>query len=869
MYIKMKSIIIGLSFLVASVKAANHCWSLDAGYPCCPDGYDIVEEEEIWGKWGIYNNMWCGIIDRRDRCWAQAVSEDYTFCKYGTELIMSDQDGDWGWDYEKSTYCGMRNSHPRWNDRALVEETKEEWNKFKDDWDNNLKYDFTRISVFVGEDESQLNFGWYSTQPEIPTICWSTTEIEEMKNCKLFTGTYQEYYSLKGIQYYSNQVTVTGLERNSVYYYTRIMNGTLEEIYTFRTYDEDNFSFIFVGDPQIGGSHGRISIDNNYQRVLNKDEGTRNDAFNWNRTVSNSIEFAGTPSVFLSAGDQADEEEFVFHSLEKFIKDNEKVLFMEETQYSAFLLPEKLKTLPVAAAVGNHDSYNENFRHHFNVPNPYTTGSTMLNSIIPGYNYYFKYNNVLVVVLESNYGTCMDYTTVIEEAVNNYPDLDWRIALFHHDIYGNGEYHSLEFHIVEELRPCLTGLLSEYGFDLAINGHDHIYAASKFINYDPLDVYHYSEPVERNEVYTNPSGTLYITANCSTGSKLYGFVGELDYINFYNQTFTSTFGMLDFKKVNGKVRLTVTSYEVEGYQITDGPYIIEKDPREKMKCWAEEQGYKCCPRGYKPIYVDSKGYKWGYLNDLEWCGIIEEPLTTSTTPIYTTDVIETEIETETEAETTTDANEMETEIEINTTTSITEIETEIEILTDATETSSATSTTIATITTTDVTPTPIPTTTTAGVIETETEATTTTATIITSSEPSSSISSATITTDHISQSTTITSTITTTKTVTTSTSTTTTTTTTTTKKLPSNVNNCWSTALGYPCCTDPNAQTYYIDDSGFWSVENDDWCGRIISDNCWSLKYGYPCCKNQISVIVANDEYGKWSVENDDWCGLY
>jgi len=855
----MKSIIISLSFIVASANAANYCWSLDAGYPCCPDGYDEVVEEEIWGKWGIYNNMWCGIMDKRDRCWAQASSEDYTFCKYGTQLIMSDQDGDWGWDYERSTYCGMRNSHPRWNDRALVEETKEEWNKFKDDWDNNLKYDFTRISVFVGEDESKLNFGWYSTQPEIPTICWSTTEV--MRNCKLFTGTYEEYYSLKGVQYYSNQVTVTGIERNSVYYYARIMDGKLEEIYTFRTYDEDDFNFIFVGDPQIGGSRGRISIDNNYQRVLNKDEGTRNDAFNWNRTVSNSIEFARTPSLFLSAGDQADEEEFVFHSLEKFVKDNEKVLYMEETQYSAFLLPEKLKTLPVAAAVGNHDSYNENFRHHFNVPNPYTTGSTMLNSIIPGYNYYFKYNNVLVVVLESNYGTCMDYSIVIEKAVNAYPDLDWRIALFHHDIFGNGEYHSLEFHIVEELRPCLTGLLSDYGFDLAINGHDHIYAASKFITYDPLDIYHYSEPVKRNEVYTNPPGTLYITANCSTGSKLYGFVGELDYINFYNQTYTSTFGMLDFKKENGKVRLTVTSYEVEGYQITDGPYIIEKDVREKIKCWAEEQGYKCCPKGYKPIYVDSKGYKWGYLNDYEWCGIIEpeEPLTTTTITINTTDVIETE------TETTADVKEIETDIETDTTTYTTENETEFEIeietitIIDTTETSSATSTTIATITTTaDVTETPIlsRTTTTTDVIETETETEATT-------------TSATITTNPESESTTIINTTITKIVTSTTTTSTATTTTTTTKTLPSNLNNCWATALGYPCCTDPNAQTYYIDDNGFWSVENDDWCGRIISDNCWSLKYGYPCCKNQLSVIVANDEYGKWSIENGDWCGLY
>ena len=35
----MKSIIISLSFIVASANAANYCWSLDAGYPWCVFGY--------------------------------------------------------------------------------------------------------------------------------------------------------------------------------------------------------------------------------------------------------------------------------------------------------------------------------------------------------------------------------------------------------------------------------------------------------------------------------------------------------------------------------------------------------------------------------------------------------------------------------------------------------------------------------------------------------------------------------------------------------------------------------------------------------------------------------------------------------------
>jgi len=484
----------------------------------------------------------------------------------------------------------MKNSTQLWNNREAVKKTKKEWDKFKIDWDNDLKYDFTRISVFVGQDESKLNFGWYSTKEETPIICWSTTK--DMSKCKEIPGTYEKYYKLMGKQYYSNKVTVTGLKRNSVYYYTRIMNGKKEETYTFKTYDEDNFNFIFVGDPQIGGSHGRISFKNGDPYILSEEDGTRNDAFNWNRTVHYSVEFTKTPSVFLSAGDQADEENYVSAIYEDYVKTNEESYFIEETQYSAFLLPKELRTIPVAATVGNHDAYTENFRRHFNTPNSYTTPSYLGETIIPGYNYFFKYNNVLVVVLESNYGSCEDYNTVVKKAIKKYPDMDWRIGMFHHDIYGNGMYHFNETRTYEVLRPCLTKLFSENEFDLVINGHDHVYAASKFISYN--DQYRYGESKEdelytfsgvlRSDItYTNPRGTLYITANCSSGSKLYNYIyPDPNYIGFYNQTYSSTFGTIDFKREDEKVKMEITTREVEGYRVVDGPYIIEKNAKKKV-----------------------------------------------------------------------------------------------------------------------------------------------------------------------------------------------------------------------------------------------------------------------------------------------
>eukprot|EP00833_Pecoramyces_ruminatium_P018779 jgi/Orpsp1_1/1192811/evm.model.d7180000096050.1 len=81
---------------------------------------------------------------------------------------------------------------------------------------------------------------------------------------------------------------------------------------------------------------------------------------------------------------------------------------------------------------------------------------------------------------------------------------------------------------------------------------------------------------------------------------------------------------------------------------------------------------------------------------------------------------------------------------------------------------------------------------------------------------------------------------------------------------------CFSTKLGYPCCSSPNAEVLYVDNDGKWSVENNDWCGipdATSSASCWATALGYPCCTST-SQSVYTDESGDWGVENGDWCGI-
>ncbi|OUM62724.1 glycoside hydrolase family 6 protein [Piromyces sp. E2] len=81
---------------------------------------------------------------------------------------------------------------------------------------------------------------------------------------------------------------------------------------------------------------------------------------------------------------------------------------------------------------------------------------------------------------------------------------------------------------------------------------------------------------------------------------------------------------------------------------------------------------------------------------------------------------------------------------------------------------------------------------------------------------------------------------------------------------------CWSTKLGYPCCSSSDADVLYIDGDGNWSVENGNWCGIPIpspSTECWAKPLGYECCVSATEVFYQDGD-GDWSVENGNWCGI-
>jgi len=522
-------------------------------------------------------------------------------------------------DEDKGDKCAVRHTRRPWNDREEIEETKEEWNVFKEQWKKN-RINFERMSVFVGDDESKINFSWYSRDQYTPMI--RISKNKDMSDAQIFEGKSEiqiekmeatkennnndniddlededdneevidgdtkykidKKFKIARKKYYTNRVTVKNIERNSIYYYQRYYRGKWESAIKYKTYDDKNFKFIFVGDPQIGGGHGRYKDFPKYRSKTTDDDGNRNDAFNWNRVIERAFEFAENPSVLLSAGDQADD------------MGGYGGVANQESQYSAFLYPKKLKQIVMATSVGNHEALTNGFGRHFYTPNPLKDSSYIKKSGLSykgmdwytGYNYFFKYNNVLVVVLETNQNTESDYNKIVRNAIMKYPETDWRIALFHHDIFGAGFSHSQSD--ARDIRGTIFNVLSKYAFDLVINGHDHVYTSTKFVSYadNNKDVnspnnYNVDDKVKTNEVIENPKGTFFITANCSSGSKYMYFHNDAslydNYIYQKAQTNTTSFGLLDFTQNNGKARLTINTYDVESYEVIDGAFIFEKD----------------------------------------------------------------------------------------------------------------------------------------------------------------------------------------------------------------------------------------------------------------------------------------------------
>ncbi len=354
----------------------------------------------------------------------------------------------------------------------------------------------TGIILGVGADESQRIVTWYSSADTAQKVQLApTAELangEFPASAATFDATGAANIATSGG--FNRHATITSLQENTTYSYRVGAEGNWSPTYSFKTQDfEGDFDFLFYGDPQIGSS-GDVA----------KDEA------GWEDTLNVSLAANPNAELLVSGGDQVETAN-------------------TETQWTAFLTPDKLRQYPWAATIGNHDVGGKAYEQHLFTPNtdrsaPYY-GNGNPSGTNSGGDYWYIYKDVLFIDLNSN-----SYTTTsggggdaahiqyVTDVINQHgAEAKYKVLVYHHAIYSPADHAKDTDNKVR--RVDFPTIFSNLGVDLVLQGHDHSYSRSYLIkNGQKADP---NEQPGAADVYPGPGGVLYVTGNSASGSKYY------------------------------------------------------------------------------------------------------------------------------------------------------------------------------------------------------------------------------------------------------------------------------------------------------------------------------------------------------------
>lgn len=478
-----------------------------------------------------------------------------------------------------------------WNDAS---EGATQWSQWKNNWDK-YSSNYENVSMTPGADETQLNYAWYSHTAETPAVRVATKQ--NMDGAKEFAGTQTDAVTIDGVKYFSNKVTIQDLKENTKYYYQVFQNGKWQDTESYTTKSFNNFSFLYVGDPQIGASKNQtsteqekmVSAGNEVSSSAKDNLAARNDGYNWNNILNDAIKDHADVSFIVSAGDQVNAGK-------------------NEREYAAYLGADALASLPVATTIGNHDSVSNQYTLHFNNPNAFsdTDANYIQGKTEAGTDYYYRYGNTLFMVLDTNNYNCATHENVMKKAISENKDAKWRIVVFHQDIYGSGYDHSDSDGMV--LRTQLTPLMDKYDVDVVMQGHDHTYSRTYQLQGDGKSHTAYGKDVDmknadyitQNNCYqivsdtesgevVNPKGTVYLEANSATGSKFYNLIAtQQDYISERSQTWTPSYSVVSVTDDT----FSVTTYDTTTRQELSGSSTYTIVKKAEVQTIAGTASYK-------------------------------------------------------------------------------------------------------------------------------------------------------------------------------------------------------------------------------------------------------------------------------------
>ena len=422
----------------------------------------------------------------------------------------------------------------------------------------------------IGKDQSERNFTWYSKSKEqgyleiveandqkdfsnamkikaVTSDKNTTFDINDKSNEKVKIEkdkkdqALKDLYELKDMS--NSQVNIKNLKPNTKYMY-RVYNGNgkKSQVFEFTTQPKGDFTFVLAGDPQIGA--GKFYADRD----------------KWEKALGTIKKQVPQMSFLYSLGDQVNE-----------------YTSKSELEYSGYIERENAKGITFATIIGNHDSQANSYSQHFALPNLQAEGATEAGS-----NYYFVYNNTLFIQLNSNNMNTAEHKATIEKAIEmtKNQNIKWKVVGFHHAIY-SAATHANDDDIIKR-RAEYPALMKQYGIDLIVSGHDHVYTRSRMMDGGVAiesERNFTDKSKEEGKVpskYVNPKGQLYLTANSASGSKHYDLVEFKDYMAVRDQHYKPNFTEV---KVTDK-SIVATTYETDSLKVVD-QVEIEKSTADK------------------------------------------------------------------------------------------------------------------------------------------------------------------------------------------------------------------------------------------------------------------------------------------------
>lgn len=411
----------------------------------------------------------------------------------------------------------------------------------------------------IGKDQSERNFTWYSKSKEqgyleiveandqkdfsnatkikaVTSDKNTTFDINDKSNAKVKIEkdkkdqALKDLYELKDMS--NSQVNIKNLKPNTKYMY-RVYNGNgkKSQVFEFTTQPKGGFTFVLAGDPQIGA--GKFYADRD----------------KWEKALGTIKKQVPQMSFLYSLGDQVNE-----------------YTSKSELEYSGYIERENAKGITFATLIGNHDSQANSYSQHFALPNVQAEGKTEAGS-----NYYFVYNNTLFIQLNSNNMNTAEHKATIEKAIEmtKNQNIKWKVVGFHHAVY-SAATHANDDDIIKR-RAEYPALMKQYGIDLIVSGHDHVYTRSRMMNGGVAiesERNFTDKSKEEGKVpskYVNPKGQLYLTANSASGSKHYDLVEFKDYMAVRDQHYKPNFTEV---KVTDK-SIVATTYETDSLKVVD------------------------------------------------------------------------------------------------------------------------------------------------------------------------------------------------------------------------------------------------------------------------------------------------------------